>query len=209
MSFPQGINFRQSSGYVTDPTDTTYEIGTTANYPRTTPQGNNVGYTDVSAGVNTRNRSTGVDARLAGTHFHTSTTVPNKYRIDLPATGNYKIRVAMGDQAAGTVQKRLDLYDNTSSLGTVCAAGAFISGGTFQDALDANYSAANWPTSNSLSGTFTFSSTAAIFYLGPRDAISGNEHWAHLWIESAGGGGGFSPWWASAVRVRTIGAGVH
>ena len=46
MAFPQGIDFRATSGYVTDPTNCTYEIGNafSATYPRTTAQGNTVGW---------------------------------------------------------------------------------------------------------------------------------------------------------------------
>ena len=192
MAWKQGINFRRTNTLVTDPADTTYEIGVTANYPRTTPQGNSVGY-EVANSTDSRNRNASFDPRIAGSHFTTNTTTANVYRIDLPSAGDYKIRVAMGDGAAGITQKHLELYDDASHLATICAAGT-IAGLTFQDAADANHSAANWPGSNSLSGALTFSSTIARFHIGP--ASGGNVHIAHIWIEAVdGGGSGGNPWY--------------
>ena len=61
-----GFDFRASSNYVTDPAGDTYVLPSTA-YP-TTFNGVNFGWTNVSL-VQARNRSTGVDPRLAGMNF--------------------------------------------------------------------------------------------------------------------------------------------
>ena len=188
MAFPQGINFRATSGYVSDPTNTDYEIGTTANYPRTTAQGNNVGWLD--APNQTRNRSTGVDARLAGVHVNNAgSTNWKRYRVDLPSTGNYYVRVAQGD-ASFAQNTGIDLYDNTSSLGTLVAVSAgFTAGGEFYDATGVKRtSAANWVSSNAQAGPFTFSTTTLIVQLNGDNAATRGVPISHLWIESAGGG---------------------
>jgi hypothetical protein len=60
MAYDQGIDFRATAGFVTDPSGCDKEIATTANYPRTSAQGNTVGWEDAPGGVS--NRSAAVDA---------------------------------------------------------------------------------------------------------------------------------------------------
>lgn len=178
MSFPQGIDFRATSGYVTDPTDHTYEISITANYPRTTAQGNNVGWETTS---DSRNRSTSPDARLAGIHRTTGTTVTT-YRIDLPATGDYKIRLAAGDYSYSAGIK-VEIFDTTTSLGIIADTSTTASQ-RFRDATDAEHTAANWPANNA-SVTKTFASTILRAKVG--DTAGGGGVIACLYVEAAGG----------------------
>lgn len=176
MSLPQGIDFRATSGYVTDPADHTYEISITANYPRTTAQGNNVGWETVS---DSRNRSTSPDARLAGIHRTTGTTVTT-YRIDLPATGDYKIRLAAGDYSYSAGIK-VEIFDTTTSLGIIADTSTTASQ-RFRDATDAEHTAANWPANNA-SVTKTFASTILRAKVG--DTAGGGGVIACLYVEAA------------------------
>ena len=88
-----GFDFRASSNYVTDPPGDTYVLASTA-YP-TTFNGVNFGWTNVSL-VQARNRSTGVDPRLAGMNYVTNGS-PATFYVDLPASGTYNLSLAMGD----------------------------------------------------------------------------------------------------------------
>ena len=176
MSLPQGIDFRATSGYVTDPADHTYEISITANYPRTTAQGNNVGWETAS---DSRNRSTSPDARLAGSHRTTGTTVTT-YRIDLPATGDYKIRLAAGDYSYSAGIK-VEIFDTTTSLGIIADTSTTASQ-RFRDATDAQHTAANWPANNA-SVTKTFASTILRAKVG--DTAGGGGVIACLYVEAA------------------------
>lgn len=190
MAFPQGIDFRATSGFVTDPANCDYEIGTTANYPRTTAQGNSVGWEDAPGG--TRNRNAAVDARVAGLHFNgTSILVATRYRIDLPSAGNYKFRAAAGDTSnPSTVE--LELFDDVTSLGNLVTRHTAITSGSFYDATDVQRAnAADWVTNNALSPSYTFASTICRVKLGLMFATQGCCV-AHLWIEAAGGGGGIT-----------------
>lgn len=89
MAFPQGVDFRSTAGFVTDPANFTVDAGTTV-YPTASPQGNNIGWVSTS-GLSSRNRSASVDPRLAGMVF--GTNIASTFKIDLPSAGTYNIRI--------------------------------------------------------------------------------------------------------------------
>jgi hypothetical protein len=188
MAIKQGIDFRNTSGYVTDPTDHTYDItsSSTANYPTTTPQGFNVGWesSGFGSGSQTRNRSTSIDARLAGCSFNTSSTDVLTYRFDLTAAGAHDIRVAAGDNAYARANLKVEVFDTTTSLGVLVNTGT-TAGGRFRDAADAEYTAANWPGSNALVSK-TFGTTICRFKIGNG---SNQTFIAHLYVEGSAASG--------------------
>jgi len=187
MPIKQGINFRNTAGYVTDGTDHTYEIlfGTPANYPRTTPQGFTVGWEVVgTSGPQTRNRSTSIDTRLAGTCFNTTASDVLTYRVDLPNSGSHDIRIAAGDNSYARSGLKIELFDDTTSLGILVANGT-TAGGKFRDATDAELTAAAWPAGNT-KVTKTFASQIARFKLGNG---TNQTYLAHLYIEGVAAGG--------------------
>ncbi len=184
MSLPQGINFRSTSAYVTDGADHTYEIGLGNNYPRTTPQGNTVGWETATGDA--RNRSTSNDTRLAGFARTTGTAV-GTYRIDLPSAGSYSVRVAAGDASYASGVK-VEAFDTSTSLG-VLASTSTTAANKFRDATNAEHTAANWPANNA-SATLTFATTICRIKTGI--ASGGSTALAHVYVASAGGGGGVS-----------------
>ncbi|HEU4854954.1 MAG TPA: hypothetical protein VFS89_06655, partial [Nitrosospira sp.] len=108
-------------------------------------------------------------------------------RIDLPSSGAVDIYCALGDAGASN-NFYLEIFDNTTSLGTLIAD-KFTSG-SFYDATDTGYSAANWPASNA-KVTKTFSTTTAFFQLSPgTTSATKNYAVAHLRVVQGGGGGG-------------------
>lgn len=184
MALPQGINFRASSGYVTDSANHDYELaGTYGNYPRTTAQGNSVGWESGGGYVDSRNRNSGVDARLAGCNIAGAGAGQCIYRIDLPSSGSYVVRFAAGD-ANYVCDVAWDLADTTTQL-RVLSTGSTSAGGRFNDATDTEYTSANWPGSNS-SVTDSYSSTI----LRVRTTAAADQRIAHLYVESAGGATG-------------------
>lgn len=192
-----GINFRSTAGYVTDPAGTTYCIGDT--YP-TTRGGWTFGWVSGSGpGSNLRDRNNSIDPRLAGINFH-SGSFTLKFRIDLPASGSYNVRCAMGDAGAqnGT---ELTIFDNTTSLGEL-VTNHLPNSGNFYDATNTVYSAANWPGSNS-AASLTFSTTT--FFATINSSYS-FETIAHLYVEQAAGGG-FSPAFRRTLSQFGTGAG--
>ena len=180
MTFPQGINFRATAGYVTDGANEHGEIATTANYPTTSAQGNNVGWEAAPSG--TRDRNNAIDVRLAGIHFGDNATLRD-YRIDLSGAGSWVSRLAAGDDAANQ-QNKVELFDTSSSLGVLCDQQTVV--GSFADATDVELTAANWPGSNA-SATDTFTTTICRYRLGGQ-AGGGNGVFAHVYVEAVGGG---------------------
>jgi hypothetical protein len=177
MALPQGLNFRLTNAFVTDTVPATSEIGTAVNYPRTTPQGNTVGWETVTV-LQTRNRQAGNDARLAGISFPNFATEIVTYRVDLPSGGRYTIRWASGD-ANYTADVAVSLYDTTTLL-TALSSGTTTAAQRFKDATNAEWTNVTWPTSN-VPITQTFTTT--ICRLKTLGVING--YFTHFYIESA------------------------
>lgn len=169
MAYPQGINFRATVGFVTDGANDSFEGSITANYPRTTAQGNNVGWEQAIS--STRDRQSGNDPRIAGLSFINPTQA--EFRFDLPATGNHQVRLGAGDGNYGQAED-IDLYDTTTSLGSLCA-GTTSAANTFKDAVNVQYSAANWPGSNTLV-TKTFATTICRFRMKNNGGVNVISH---------------------------------
>ncbi len=179
MALPQGIYFRATDNQ-TDPTDYDAEVGTTANYPRTSAQGNNVGWEDAPEG--TRDRDVTTDVRLKGIHNNNQVAF-DRYRIDLPSTGDYNIGLAFGDSsfaAAGI----LELRDGASVLATISgsqnAAEWFDATGVLRVGESA------WVNDNALLNSETFATT--IFRAALKvDTLSAQM--AAVYIEAAAAAG--------------------
>ena len=139
-----GFDFRSTSTYVTDPPGDTYVLPSTA-YP-TTFNGVNFGWTNVNL-VQGRNRSMGVDPRLAGMDF-ASNGSPATFYVDLPASGTYNLSLALGDAGyqSCTIGCQIQFLDGTTVLGTLVEGSN--NAAYFYDAQGHNWSAAKWPTSN-------------------------------------------------------------
>lgn len=183
MALPQGINFRSTLGYVTDGANEFAEYSTGGNYPTTSAQGNNVGWEAGSGTVAIRNRNSGNDRRLAGCNFNTTTS---DYRIDLPSTGDKVIRVAFGDANYSRSNQKCEIFDTSSSLGTLFSAASTGAANSFLDAGGTARTAAAWPGSNT-SATKTFTTTICRFRVG-----DGSNDWyvAHVYVEDGAAAAG-------------------
>jgi len=181
MALPQGINFRDSAGFVTDGANEDHEIGdggfnvVIPTYPRTSAQGNTVGWEGTGA-LETRDRNSGNDRRLAGMHLRADPGNAD-FRIDLPSSGDYSIRVAAGDPSYSTTTT-MELMDTTTSLG-VLFNGSTGAANSFFDAGGTVRTAAAWPGQNALVKK-TFSTTICRF----RVPGSVNNVINHVYIET-------------------------
>lgn len=182
MSFPQLINFRQTALYISDNANTYPELSSGINYPTTTAQGNTVGWETVYNGVSGRNRNSGNVPELAGCFVGTTGDRPI-YRIDLPATGTYPIRLA-GGEANYAALVPVEIQDTTTSLGSPIT-GSTSAGQRFKDATNTEYTNATWSGSNT-AVNFTFTTTIARFIFGNG---SGLPQFAHINVGAAVGGG--------------------
>lgn len=153
MAFDEGFNFRSTLGFVTDPTDTQFVDGTLT-YPQTAG-GVTFGWISIS-NVVTRDRNSGVDARLAG--IHRTSGGPQVFQVDLPATGQYEVRVAVGDANYPDTGINYALFDNTTQVFSFSNLSTS-AGGHFLDATGVERtSVADW-ISNNAAVTYNFAST--------------------------------------------------
>lgn len=193
MSF--GINFRATSGYVTDNAGETYSLGEA--YP-TTRGGITFGW-DVDSTAHSRDRNSGNDRRLAGIVFENATT--RELRVDLPAAGTYPVKVAFGDAGFDQAQQKWSIKDGASTtLDTVDDAGGTVAN-HFDDVLGTDYTNATWPGS-AASKNYTFATTqlrvALLSNSGTNPAIT----IAHLFVGDAIGGAKGPPFLPGMYRPR-------
>jgi len=163
MAFPQGINFRATSGYVTDPANFTYEItnGGGTDYPTTTPQGNNIGWETVGGGgIDARDRTTGNIAQLAGMNRINTAANVSTYRVDLPSAGTYTFNSGHGD-ASYAVPTNFEVYDTTTQL-TSLAGTATTAANKFRDAANNEWANTAW-AANNVGVNRTFATTICRF----------------------------------------------
>jgi len=143
-----GINFRATSGYVTDGAGETYCLAADT-YP-TTRSGVTFGWSTAAAAID---RNAGVDRRFAGIGYLSASA--DYFQVDLPATGDYDIYFAAGDYSSSNAAK-WSLRDNATSFAST--TGFTSAADRFKDATDTEYSSAAWPGSNT-KATRTFAST--------------------------------------------------
>lgn len=170
----QGINHRQTAGYVTDGAGETYSLG--AAYP-VTRAGLTFGWS-ASVIADSRDRATSIDRRIAGDAYVLNTT-PKDFNIDLPNTGVATIRLALGDGSASR-SNRVQLLDG----GTVFATFSTETGtAVFTDASGTNRTTTTWPTSNA-SINRTFATTQFTIRLGDGSS-TGYSSLAHVSFDLA------------------------
>lgn len=186
-----GINIRQTLAYVTDGA-TDYYAGQDGSgyltvYPSLSLGGVTSGW-DASTSVDCRNRSTGVDVRLAG-HGFSSGSNPSVFRIDLPATGTYDIWYASGDNSYALAStNKVAIYDNAtlvdSQVGGTSAAARWL------DAGHVERTASAWATNGAApSGTskITYNFASTTFWIKLGDGTNTGTL-AHLHLTSVAGG---------------------
>nr|ADY57843.1 hypothetical protein Plabr_0214 [Rubinisphaera brasiliensis DSM 5305] len=179
-----GINFRDSSSYVTDGAGQTYCVGD--NYP-TTRGGWTFGWT-TSIGSDRRDRSDAVTPELSGINFVRSGNT-HTFRLDLPATGNYAVRLALGDYLTAPSAAWADavLKDDTSTIATYTVDLSGTSADPpFVDAAGNTWAASAWLASN-VPIEHTFSSTTLNL------TLDGDGHFsmvAHLAVEQVASASG-------------------
>lgn len=177
MPFIIGLNFRSTSGFVIDGVNETYVLASDS-YP-TTRGGVTFGW---SAGILTgaADRDSGADRRIAGINYKGNSGAQVTFRLDLPASGTHRIRLALGDTGSQAYQ-----YAQLKDGATVITAIDDLSGtaaGHYDDANGSDWSAAAWPASNTVL-TYAFSSTTLFVLIGSPDPQSGFSTLAHAALE--------------------------
>ena len=191
-----GFAMRDTAPYVTNPAGVSFVDA--VNY---TPSGGDgglsypVSYSNgitggqySGSGIEKFNVSTSVDARLAGAHRTNSNTQTQRYRFDLPATGDYSIRCAAGIANYSTGDDWLDLYDTSTQLGPLVNDTDGHTNNSFYDATGVLHTAANWPANNAAT-TKTFATTIMYVDLGRGTGGVNKAFLAFFQFSDVGGGG--------------------
>jgi hypothetical protein len=163
-------------------------------YPTTrTLGGDSITYGWVTDIPTVRDRNSANPQQLMGIHFAPGSANVLNFRVDLPAVGNYKVRLAIGDNDGGHTPMHVLILDNTTTLltrneGTVAADTYVDAGGTVR-------TDAGWVSSN-VQVSLTFATTTFFMRL---DATVDLTTIAHLELEQVIGGGASTLWAASVM----------
>ena len=145
-----GFNFRGTMSYVTDEAYAVAVLGEITQQNKLNGNGIACPYFWVtSAHLGEANRSTSVDARLAGINRVNRLNTTDEFDITLPAAGSYSIGLAFGDDGGnwGGAGTGVAFNDGSNSLFSVVLSGSGTAG-SFYDATGVLYTAAQWPSSN-------------------------------------------------------------
>jgi len=181
MAWDKGFNFRATVGFVTDGTNEQFVAGSQT-YP-TTNNGVTYGW-DANISGNDRDRDNTNDRRLAGVNSNPNLGTRNTFRVDLPATGQYIITLAMGDTSSQAFEC-IEFQDNTTSFLTL--TGIVNLGTSWADNTGTQYTNATWPGSHATL-TRTFTSTIFNVILGSTTAQANSSPIAHLFISQVASG---------------------
>lgn len=179
-----GVDFRATSGYVTDPTDYTYCLGDS--YP-TTRGGFTFGWiADALAFLSTRDRdNTVTDKRLAGINFAVNALANGvETRFQLDKTGAGTIIAAFGDlnNAQTIVCSIRDSGGTKFSLNTATS-----NPGEFYDGSQTlRTSAADWTSNNQPSAQYTFAGYV-MYHLDDTVGVNTGEIATLAFVEASGG----------------------
>jgi hypothetical protein len=166
-TFQQGIYFRSTNNQTSPPNYDVEFSGAVANYPRTSAQGHTVGWE--TAGLQKADRDVTADVRLKGIYFFAQ-TAPQQYRIDLPAAGTYKFRLAMGDSGFRHPH-RFQIVDNATLLQSTDFADTVLADQWGDATGVVRTSESAWVSNNGIL-TLTFSSTICRFVFGSSTGTS-------------------------------------
>lgn len=178
MAWIFAVNCRATSGYVTDTSPETYSLANTDSAYPVSRGGFTFGYTSVYGDAE-RNRNNAIDRRFAGIHQCANST-QSVFRVDLPATGLYTVRLAMGDYNNDQLHW-FEVFDNVTSK--FSTSNVLSTATNFLDANGTSRSVAAWPGSNTPKTGVSFASTTFILKYGGNGVGVGNSALAHLYIE--------------------------
>ncbi len=191
MAFDKGFDFRQTSGFVTDPANCTYVLSGDT-YP-VTRNGVTFGWTGSLTFMSDRDRNSGIDPRLAGLNVDGFENAV--FQIDLPASGTYLISLAGGD-ASNPGKCDVTFKDGGTTLFNV--SDLALANGFFLDAVGNSYDAATWPGSNTPKLVTLAGSTLTMLLTN----ISLSNQIVHIFVSQSAPPASGNPWSTYAQMRR-------
>lgn len=183
------INFRATSGFVTDQAGETFSLG--EQYP-VTRGGLTFGWaTNLTA--NARDRNSGIDRRLAGLmQLANSLGTTTTFRLDLPnGPGTYTVRLALGDDAANQ-DIRVRVRDGTGGTVLATIQDSTLSASEWFDATGVRRTSAALWVANNASTNLTFTANHLILEIGAHPSGLGSSVISHLFVQAVSSGPTFT-----------------
>lgn len=179
------INFRATSGYVTDPANSTYSLCNT-DASSVTRGGATFGWTAKYADAE-RDRSSSVsDKRFAGVCQRPNTGTQAVFNLTVDP-GTYTVCVAMGDADNDQTYQHVEIYDNTTLRGTMNDTNGTTTG-NFDDSTGTQYSVANYYSSGTCFTNVSLSSGTFVMKVGTTSNVGGNSTPSHVTLTYTGSG---------------------
>jgi hypothetical protein len=148
------INFRGTSGYVTDGSGQTYCL---ADVSPTSRAGLTFGWE--FSGVNANDRDSALDPRFAGINWVNGGNAPNFF-LTLPAPGTYNVNYSVGDASGGSWGAQVDIIDNVTMRDT---SGTLATTGTeYYDISGTKHATSAAWIANSVGKSLVFASTSFV-----------------------------------------------
>lgn len=152
-----GLNFRNTSGYVTDPAHTKYVLDDSTHSVTIDGVTIPLAWSGTPTSYDIDNS---VDARLAGTMYASGMY---ELSITVPAAGVYKIRVGLG-AVNFPATETLQVCDGTCSSVILTIGPTANGSNSVIDATGTDLSAASWPSTNA-EATITLTTTTLVFHV--------------------------------------------
>ena len=183
----QAFNFRASAAHASDAGGETYVNAGEDGYP-TTRDGRTFGWSRSGSSLQGLNLGGMADRRLAGV-AEVENADTAAFRVDLPAPGTYRIRLAIGHAYAGT-RPRVRLLDGAAGFAQLSVTTTEWPWGVlsmqYMDATGTRMPTEEWPTANQPI-THTFATSSFVIVLGdPGGVNSDKTALAHVSIERVG-----------------------
>jgi hypothetical protein len=173
-----GFDFRNTSGYVTDPANCTYVLLETS----ATRGGFTFGWDQVANNVGVSDRNSGTDARLAGVFIDYGPPVSTFTVSSGFSAGTYNIDLALGDYSYTHANLKAEFFDNTTSLFAV--SGSTSGSNRFLDATGVARTPSGWVSSHALKTSQSFASSTFVVKIGDGTNTSTIAH--VRWTTSGG-----------------------
>lgn len=181
------------AGFTSDPSYAVSELGPGSNdYVANRGNVNGVllgyGWETGGASITSRNRgSSGIDPRIYGMNFAPNSATVCVFRVDLPASGQWDVSMALGDAAGNNPQNNYVKFND----GAVTTLHANTLSNQYADAVGGLWTTTTWPTTGSLvTVRLTFGSTIMRLTLGGTVDVNSSclAHLRLTQVPTAGGG---------------------
>lgn len=172
------VDFRATSGFVTDPADSTYSLCNTDGSSVRWRGGATFWWSAVYADAERDRNAAASDKRFAGLCQRTNTGTQAVFNLYV-LPGTYTVCVPMGDIDNNQAYQYVTIYDNTTLRGTMDDSSGTTTG-NFDDSTGTEYSVANYYSSGTCFTGVSLASGLFVMKVGTPGAQTGQSTVSHV-----------------------------